>query len=514
MSFKGKHGSEAPGNGVFKIAILAVGGQGGGVLSNWIIDIAEKNHFWAQSTSVPGVAQRTGATIYYVEFADKQLFDRAPTLALMPSPEDVDVVIASEIIEAGRALTRNFIDPNRTTTIVSNHRIYAVSEKIVPGDGRINTDDIESMVREKSKQAIIHDFQKVAADRNSHISASLLGALAGSGCLPFSKASYEESIVSSGKGVERSLKAFNDAYRLASESSRDCDVTQNRNNHLPHFPEIYSRWLSNSLDLRSVPSAIQWTIFNGLNKVVDYQDEHYGYEYLGHLSRAMVVEQNASGSGSEFRFLDEFAKHVANAMCYGDVIYVADIKTRASRFANIIGSREDAANALVTITDYFHPTVEEVIGTLPRSLGDYVQNSVLTKNFIRKRFSSGKKVRVTGLLGFLQLYVLAGLKRWRRKLHRHEVEQVALTSWLGDVYSLAEENYELAIILVRARRLHKGYSDTLNRGKNKYYQVTSFIHKAKTLTESVNLSQQALEFALKAENPKDLELKLKSLVVG
>ena len=45
----------------------AIGGQGGGVLTDWIVALAERNGWLAQSTSVPGVAQRTGATIYYIE---------------------------------------------------------------------------------------------------------------------------------------------------------------------------------------------------------------------------------------------------------------------------------------------------------------------------------------------------------------------------------------------------------------------------------------------------------------
>ena len=47
------------------IAVLAMGGQGGGVLADWIVALAESQGWAAQSTSVPGVAQRTGATIYY-----------------------------------------------------------------------------------------------------------------------------------------------------------------------------------------------------------------------------------------------------------------------------------------------------------------------------------------------------------------------------------------------------------------------------------------------------------------
>ena len=38
------------------IAILAMGGQGGGVLADWVVALAEAQGWAAQSTSVPGVA--------------------------------------------------------------------------------------------------------------------------------------------------------------------------------------------------------------------------------------------------------------------------------------------------------------------------------------------------------------------------------------------------------------------------------------------------------------------------
>src|SRR5687768_13566248 len=114
--------------GVIKLAILAVGGQGGGVLADWIVDVAERNGFLAQSTSVAGVAQRTGATIYYIEMCREA--SRLPVFALSPSQGDVDILIAAELMEAGRAIMRGFVTPERTTLIASSHRIAAVSEKI------------------------------------------------------------------------------------------------------------------------------------------------------------------------------------------------------------------------------------------------------------------------------------------------------------------------------------------------------------------------------------------------
>lgn len=116
--------------GVIKLAILAVGGQGGGVLTDWIVALAESEGWRAQSTSVAGVAQRTGATIYYVEMAPDT--GREPIFALAPSEGDVDILMASELMEAGRAIMRGFVTPDRTTLIASSHRILAVSEKIAP----------------------------------------------------------------------------------------------------------------------------------------------------------------------------------------------------------------------------------------------------------------------------------------------------------------------------------------------------------------------------------------------
>ena len=110
------------------IAILAMGGQGGGVLADWVVALAEAQGWAAQSTSVPGVAQRTGATIYYIEMAPTRA-GAQPVFALMPTPGDVDVVMASELMEAGRSVLRGLVTPEQTTLIASTHRAFAVAEK-------------------------------------------------------------------------------------------------------------------------------------------------------------------------------------------------------------------------------------------------------------------------------------------------------------------------------------------------------------------------------------------------
>ena len=74
------------------ILITALGGEGGGTLMNWIIECARSQKLFVQGTSVPGVAQRTGSTSYYIEICDRN-FDneKEPILSLYPKPGRVDI---------------------------------------------------------------------------------------------------------------------------------------------------------------------------------------------------------------------------------------------------------------------------------------------------------------------------------------------------------------------------------------------------------------------------------------
>src|SRR5258708_35167114 len=96
------------------VLIAALGGEGGGVLTDWIIAAAASCDLPVQSTSIPGVAQRTGATTYYIEIYPaswRELGGKRPVLALSPGIGDVDMVVASEFLEAGRAIARRLVTP-------------------------------------------------------------------------------------------------------------------------------------------------------------------------------------------------------------------------------------------------------------------------------------------------------------------------------------------------------------------------------------------------------------------
>src|SRR5580765_1796972 len=127
------------------ILISALGGQGGGVLTEWIVAAAAHAGYPAQSTSIPGVAQRTGATTYYLEIYPVHravLGGREPVMALAPAPGRVDVVVASELVEAGRAMQNGYVSAERTTLIASTHRVYATVEKMQMADGRYDSERV------------------------------------------------------------------------------------------------------------------------------------------------------------------------------------------------------------------------------------------------------------------------------------------------------------------------------------------------------------------------------------
>ena len=206
------------------IAILAMGGQGGGVLADWIVEVAEHVGWAAQSTSVPGVAQRTGATIYYIETLPPRK-GVAPVFSLMPTPGDVDVVMAAELMEAGRSVLRGLVTPDKTTLIASTHRAYAVAEKEKPGDGAGDSFVVVDALDFAARRTIAFDMEKLAVERGTVISAAMLGALAGSGALPFERSAYEDIVQKGARGANASLAAFADAFDRAREGKNEAPNT-------------------------------------------------------------------------------------------------------------------------------------------------------------------------------------------------------------------------------------------------------------------------------------------------
>ncbi|TCT09262.1 indolepyruvate ferredoxin oxidoreductase beta subunit [Tepidamorphus gemmatus] len=455
------------------VAILAMGGQGGGVLADWIVATAESVGWYAQSTSVPGVAQRTGATIYYIETMPPK-DGRPPILALMPTPGDVDIVLTAELMEGGRSILRGLVTPERTTLITSTHRAYAVAEKEKPGDGTGDPLVVSDAAGVAARRVIAFDMQALAEKHGSMISAAMFGALAASGALPFPRDAYEAVIRAGGKGIEASLRTFADAYdRAVSKPSEP--LRRGVDKELPGLPEASSGHpeLDRLVDRirREFPDALHPMVFAGVRRLVDWQDPAYADEYLDRLAAIRIADAAAGGDAGGFRFTLAAAKYLAVAMAYDDVIRVADLKTRASRFARVKAEVGVGEDQIVYTTEFMHPRMEEVAGTLPRRLGEWIEARPRLFAALNRLVNRGRRVRTGTIRWFLPLYALAGMRRMRRSTLRHAREMDHIAAWLGLALDRIGRDYDLAVEIINTRRLVKGYSDTHARGTSKFERV-------------------------------------------
>ena len=461
------------------IAIQALGGQGGGVLVDWIVDLAEHNGFIAQATSVAGVAQRTGATIYYIEMLPRGALPadgRQPVLAQMPIPGEVDIVIASELMEAGRAVQRGFVTPGRTVVIASSHRNYSADEKSAPGNGIADAAKVMEVVRAQARRLIEHDMQALAVDHGSVISASLFGALAGSGELPFPQQAFEDTVRRGQVGVEASLRALQAAAQLARRPPEAAPAPDPMITPPPALPQrAASAVLQPLVDrIRRVFPETTWPMLGaGLARVVEFQDAAYGTEYLDRMERVLEWERRAAGGGHAYALTEEAARQVAVAMAYDDVIRVADLKTRAERFDRVQAEVGAGAGDVVTTEEYFHPRLEEICSMLPARLGAWIESSPGLRAWLAPRLDRGRRVQSATVRGYLQLRMVAALRRWRRATLRHLRERAHLDAWLARVEAATARDAALALELVRCRRLVKGYSDTHARGTSRFDRMMS-----------------------------------------
>lgn len=489
------------------IAIMALGGQGGGVLEDWIVQLAEDAGWSAQATSVAGVAQRTGATIYYIEMVEPTP-GQEQVLAQMPIPGEVDVLIAAELMEAGRAVQRGLVTPNRTTVVTSTHRTYAVQEKMVPGDGAADSAGVLGLVRKAARRVVADDMQALAVKHGSVISASLFGALAGCDVLPFRQQAFEQVVEGGGKGVQASLAALRAGAELArtrptppalaarAEAMKTAPRALPEKAASPALAPLLAR-------IRAEFPQPAWSwLGEGLSRVVDWQDADYGIEYLDNVAR--FAQRDPAPETAE---LSIAAAHwIAVAMSYDDVIRVADLKTRTDRFRRIQGEVDADADDVIGMEEYFHPRLEETMGMLPTGWADWLDRSPRLKAWLAPRLNKGRRIRTYTFKGHLQLHVLAGLSRWRRGNRRHAEEKAHWQAWLA----VAEKALEigdapLAAEILRCRQLIKGYSDTHTRGAGKFDRLMVAVPQLSGLPDASNKLAQLRAAALLDPKGRALE---------
>lgn len=441
------------------ILIAAMGGEGGGVLSQWLTEALERAGWHVQYTAIPGVAQRTGATTYYIECVrEAELQGREPVLSLLPVPGKIDVAVVTELAEVARMVERGFVTPERTLLVGSTHRVYATSEKMAMADGRMDDRPALAAARSRSRQAVLVDFAALAAKAGAVINAPVFGAFARVNPLGLDRAALE-AVLGEGAANRRGFEAgWTAAGTVEAEAEAPPEVAGVAAETLAGLPPNLSSRVSR------YPEPCRDIVARGVERLIDYQDAAYAELFLDRL--------DSLGAQDEV-LLTETARQLANWMSFHDIVRVAELKRSPQRIAQIAAARKGEGSVL-SIADFFSPGPEELAAILPPTFARPLL-AWATKNNRRERWSFPLDVSTSSVHGQMLLAAVASLKGRRRSSDRFLHEQANIERWLEALRSLAAKNLAAARVFADCARLLKGYGDTWERGNRNFGKILAVL---------------------------------------
>ncbi|MBB3179213.1 indolepyruvate oxidoreductase subunit beta family protein [Variovorax sp. Sphag1AA] len=456
------------------LLICALGGEGGGVLTEWLVDIARHAGYAAQSTSIPGVAQRTGATTYYVEVFPVPLAElggRRPVFSLSPVPGALDAIVSSELLETTRQIGNGMSTPQRTLVITSSSRTLTTAERMQLGDGRADAQRLLDVVKAFSREHHVFDMGAAARDAGTVVSAVMLGAIAGSGLYPFPREAYEEVVRGKGdkvsKMAEASLRGFSKAFDAVNTPRQQAAMVTGLLAGSKDEAPITSGLPQAVASL--FPPAVQDMLALGHARVLDYQDADYAQLYVDRLQKVLAAERAVDPAGAQsFAITREMARWLALWMAFDDIVRVAELKSRASRAQRVREEVKAGDEDIVKVYDHFKPGAPEFAALLPASLADRVTA------WDRRRstpWALPLKVGSHSVFGMASLRLLASLRWLRRRGQRFSQEQALIDRWLDAVVKGTQVNWRLGHEIALCGRLIKGYGSTNERGKHNLLHV-------------------------------------------
>ncbi|HYE40335.1 MAG TPA: indolepyruvate oxidoreductase subunit beta family protein [Ramlibacter sp.] len=500
------------------LLICALGGEGGGVLTEWLVDIARHAGYPAQATSIPGVAQRTGATTYYLEVFPvpmAELGGKRPVFSLNPVPGALDAMVSSELLETARQVGNGMTAPDRTLVITSSARTLTTQERMQLGDGRADPADMLKLVQQFSRQHQVFDMAAIAKDAGTVVSAVMLGAIAGSGLFPFKREDYEAVVKSGGKGAQASLRGFARAFDIVAAARTQASYVEQIVGWAPKVStepastsETVGRKVAHPTGI--FPAEVEEMFALGYQRLVDYQNKAYADLYVQRLQSVLAAEREADPQAVHAcATTREMARWLALWMAFDDIVRVADLKSRASRWQRVRGEVKIAEADLLKLYDHFKPGVPEFAAMLPPSFA----NRLVAWD--RKRVAAGKqpwalplKIGTHSVFGMLALRTLAATRGLRPLGSRFAVEQQMITKWLQGVVQGTQRDWQLGHEIALCGRLIKGYGSTNERGKENLLHVLDHLAHGGRAEEAAKAVRAAREAALADDAGKALDAAL------
>jgi indolepyruvate ferredoxin oxidoreductase, beta subunit len=493
------------------LLICALGGEGGGVLTEWLVETARHAGYPVQATSIPGVAQRTGATTYYVEVFPVPLAElggRKPIFSLNPVPGALDAIVSSELLETTRQIGNGMSSPERTMVLTSSSRTLTTAERMQMADGRADSDSLLKVVQQFSREHQVFDMGAMAKEAGTVVSAVMLGAVAGSGLFPFRREDYEAVVRAGGKSAQASLRGFAKAFEAVQAPRRQAALVADllSNQELPAQsqsglqPDLASKF----------PPAVHAMLQLGHARLVEYQGANYAKLYVERLSQVLAAEREADPAGAHgFATTREMVRWLALWMAFDDIVRVADLKSRSTRWSRVKGEVKARDEDLLQVYDHFKPGVPEFAAMLPQGLADRLVA------WDRRRTASGKKAWALPLkigthtvFGMLALRTLASMKALRVRGSRFQLEQRMIEKWLAGVVDGTRRGWQLGHEIALCGRLIKGYGSTNERGKENLLHVLDHLAHGGTADAAAQAIAAARTAALADDAGKALDAAL------
>jgi len=374
------------------------------------------------------------------------------------------VLVSSELLETVRHIGNGMASTDRTLVVTSSARTLTTAEKLQLADGRAPSGELLNVVKRYSRDARIFDMAAVAQETGTVLSAVLFGAIAGSGALPFPREAFEQTIRKSGKGVDASVRGFARSCEMVAQGPAVVTPTASK----PRAKAAMPAELAGEF-----PVATHEMLAAGYSRMLEYQDQDYAQLYVQRLTRILAAERAVDPAGlGNFATSSETARYLALWMAFDDIVRVADLKCRASRYKRVRAEVKAAPEEVLRIYDYFKPGVPEFAALLPAGF------AATLIRWDRRRQQAGKpalalalKLAAHTLSGFLILRTLASLKWLRRRGSRFAVEQSMIERWLAGVEQGTRSDWQLGHEIALCGRLIKGYGTTNESGKENLLHV-------------------------------------------
>lgn len=441
-----------------RVLIGTVGGQGGGVLSDWLVRGLLNAGWQPQSVGLLGLSQRAGTVIYYVEANPEG--DKPPILSPFAVPGDVDLILAQEFLELGRLLQGGFAAKN-CSIIANTYRYLGTLEKMPAEGGIFSSEEIRNAAESLSDNTWLFHAQNMVTEAGlSYLSSNaiLLGAVVASPIFNLPAEPFHQAIRAAESNVGDNIKAFDLGYKMMRDGtlpralfqeSEVKDWQQMADERAAKLPPGKASQYKQLLDAaqQTLPAALNQVLAEALYQLIDYQHLKYAQSYLD-----LIAE-----------FADDeplqavYAQHLALWLTYEDSPRVAQLKTRPERFTGIAKEHGLKPGQKLVVEDYLAPDPQQIYGILPPSLAELVRSVGRRINPEFEKITLEMKIKTSSLHGYYTMALIGWSRRFRLSSWRHQQEMKEINLWQQGIRDWQRQDRELAFLAADAGRLIKGY---------------------------------------------------------